>query len=233
MLSLSWPGTTCVLKHCTALGRPNYFGLHGLWPEYKMNCGNVHWSGKDLSDENRRDLPLYWNSMYNSEMGFINHELSKHATCWQPRQADPEASPSQIVRAISHYDLGTLNGKLNAFIQVAITWSKNHDLFRILEENGIFASDEQNVSSWDIVKTFEEHFGVRNSVFLICQKRHGGKNYFSEIRFCLNDNYQVESCGEDFIQKHMQYCGEEVLYPRFPELEEQDQLKKSARVLQD
>ena len=153
------------------MGRQNYFGIHGLWPEYKMNCGDIHWTENDLSEENKIDLMLYWNSMYNSEMGFINHELAKHATCWKPHEADPSQTPSHILKAISKYDLNTNHGKFNAFLQIAISWSKKHNLYEILRTNGIIPKDNEKVSTWSVLAAFDKYFNVQNSAFPICIKK--------------------------------------------------------------
>jgi ribonuclease I len=206
------------LKHCTDLGRTNYFGLHGLWPEYKLGCGHVNWKMNDLSPQNQQDVMMYWNSMYNSEMGFLNHELSKHATCWRPEEANPNMIPGHISSAISQYDITTDYGKFNAFIQMAISWSKQHDLFQVLLRNRISPSESGKVSTWDVLRTFDKYFNVPNSSFPICQKRKGNKVFFGEIRFCLDENYQVKSCGKNYVEKHVHYCGDQMDYPEFPHI---------------
>ena len=219
VMSLSWPGSTCSLKHCETLGKSNYFEIHGLWPENSMNCSRVNWKIKDLSEANKRDIPIYWNWMYNSEMGFINHELSKHGSCWNPHEADLTLAPLCIASVISNADLDSDHGRLNAYLQVPMAWSKHHDLHQVLVQGGIWPG-EDTVSATQVVRVFEDYFGVRGGIFPVCVSKHPKKHYFSEIRFCFDSNYRMVSCGEKTVENHIKSCTERMLYPSFPKLED-------------
>lgn len=221
-MSLSWPGTTCTLKHCTSLGLQNYFEIHGLWPDGEMNCKKVHWEEKDLSPKNQVDIKKYWNWMYSSEMSFINHELEKHGSCWNPSEADLNLAPQSIARLISSSDTSSSHGKLNTYLQVPITWSKENNLFQILSSRGINPSSG-TVSPQKLISAFEDHFGIKNAIFPVCISKKGGKHYFSEIRFCLDKNYQLVSCNPKTVINHINSCTINMLYPEFPTLNQQNQ----------
>ena len=81
-----------------------------------MNCENIQWSEKDLSKTNQIDIPKYWNWMYSSEMGFINHELAKHGSCWDPSEADLTKVPKEISNLISSSEISSSHGKLNTYL---------------------------------------------------------------------------------------------------------------------
>ena len=219
MISLSWPGSTCKLKNCTYMGKTDYFSLHGLWPEYAQDCGQVHFSEADLSPENQKDVPVYWSSMYNSEMWFINHELSKHGSCWKPSRSNPDKCPSAIasvLRSVSKKE--PLKQKLNDFIRLAVAWAKTHDLFEILKNHGMSPSDDDVLDPAAMMRALSQNFGVANAAFPVCRgRRH--EMYLSEVRFCLNDNFQVISCGARIVHNHLQSCGGDVNYPLFPVLD--------------
>ena len=219
VLSLSWPGSTCKLKNCQYLGRKNYFSLHGLWPEYKFECDHIHYKMSDLSPQNQRDVPQYWSSMYNTEMGFINHELSKHGSCWEPERSDPDQCPmaiAQILNTVRPHQ--SQNERLNAFIQVAIAWSKTNDLFTILKDAGMNPSENDVFSPADLMGALSQHFGVDDAAFPVCRgTKH--QRYLSEVRFCLDNNFQIMSCGAKNVQNHIQSCGHGIFYPEFPVLD--------------
>lgn len=225
-MSLSWPGTVCTLKNCSILGKTNYFQIHGLWPNGKMNCGQVKWTKQNLSEKNLEDVPLYWNWMYGTEMGFLDHELNKHGTCWDPSEADLDRAPREIAEIISNSNVSTQKGKLNTYLQIPITWSKVHNLFSILLQKNIRPGDSP-VPTLSVIKAIENHFGVPNGVFPICISHSNFKHYFSEIRFCLDVNYQMVPCGEKVVQNHLRACTENMHYPVFPSLNE---IKKNLSV---
>ena len=156
--------------------------------------------------------------MYNTEMGFINHELGKHGSVWDPQEADLSLAPREIADMISNADLSSSHGKLNAYLQVPITWSKTNDLYSILSSKGV-QTGETPVSTVEVVSTFEEHFGVKNGIFPVCIAKKDNKHYFSEIRFCLDANYQITPCDENVVQSHIRNCSEYLIYPEFPNLE--------------
>lgn len=174
---------------------------------------------KDLSFENQRDVPVYWSSMYNSEMDFINHELSKHGSCWKPERSQIDKCPMAIAQILNTVQAsGLKKDLLNAYIQVAISWSKTHDLFSILKEAGITPSENEAFNPGIMMRALSQHFGVDDAAFPICRgTKH--ERLLSEVRFCLDKNFQIMSCGAKNVQNHIQSCGHEIFYPDFPELD--------------
>jgi len=56
--------------------------IHGLWPEWGMNCGGAKFDIKQLAPI-RNDLNQYWLSCpgHQGNEAFWNHEWTKHGTC--------------------------------------------------------------------------------------------------------------------------------------------------------
>jgi len=216
-LSLSWPGTTCIFNRCNSIGKKDYFDLHGLWPDGSNGRKNLDWTEKDLSPQNQKEVPIYWNWLYSNEMKFINHELGKHGKYWNPNEADLSKAPKEIADVISNADFSTLHNKLNAYLQVAISWSKANDLYSVLKSKGIQPGD-QRVPTLGLVSAFEEHFGVKNCFFPVCKPRKHRKHYISEVRFCLDVNYQMTACDPRNVKNHIRSCTRNVIYPVFPNI---------------
>uniref|UniRef100_A0A4W2FRV8 Ribonuclease T2 n=1 Tax=Bos indicus x Bos taurus TaxID=30522 RepID=A0A4W2FRV8_BOBOX len=79
-----WPATVCqeVARHCK--DPPNYWTIHGLWPDKSEAC-NRSWPFnpheiKDLLP----DMKMYWPDLLhpsNCSLQFWSHEWKKHGTC--------------------------------------------------------------------------------------------------------------------------------------------------------
>ena len=217
VLSLSWPGSTCNLNHCKYLGKKNYFSVHGLWPESKQDCYNVHFKERDFSKQNQKDISLYWSSMYNSEMKFINHELSKHGSCWEPKSSDLSKVVPEFRVILEKLDVNSINNKINGFVEMTMAWSKKYNIKEILEQYGIRPSDNDGFHPVNIVKALESYFGFENAIFPVCRSKNH-LHYFSEIRFCLDNNYRLTTCQENVVKNHINSCGKNMMFPEFPVL---------------
>lgn len=184
-----------------------------------MDCYPVKASESDFSESNREDIPEYWSSMYNSEMWFINHELSKHGSCWDKSRANLDKTPLYISQILQNSS-NTLskNEKLNLFLSLTMSWSKNNDIFTILKNGGVTPSDRDVVNPQNIVDVLDNHFKVQGGIFPICNGRKGNK-FFTEIRFCLDRNYNVTPCGPSVIHNHVSACSKGMKYPEFPNIE--------------
>lgn len=92
----SWAGSKCVFNNCTHFGKKDVFNIHGLWPGTSKNppffCKEMYFEESNYDEYVKKNIYLYWNSMYNPNWGFIHHELSKHGTCWRPDYGDSSMS---------------------------------------------------------------------------------------------------------------------------------------------
>lgn len=99
VLATEWSGSVCKARACNK-GRPvnkNFFNLHGLWPNDSVDfqkspfdCDSSKVVLNNLPLETQNTLNFFWNPLYSTADGFLNHEWSKHGTCWVPAPKDIE-----------------------------------------------------------------------------------------------------------------------------------------------
>lgn len=79
MFATSWAGSKCKFHRCSHYGLENVFNVHGLWPgsgsKSPFNCQEMIFGETNYDDYVRENIYKYWNSLYNNNWGFINHEL--------------------------------------------------------------------------------------------------------------------------------------------------------------
>ena len=230
VLSMSWPGTSCVKNRCVSHNILNHFDIHGLWPQVDPKCqakrgDDVDFTKNDLTPEMNKDIDDYWNYLYNNrhrkdpQFWFINHELSKHGDCWHPQTADLDKAPKPIAEIISKANLQDRDSRLKAYLAVVIAWSKTYDLHSILRQNGVSPS-QRPVPARAFVAALEKQFGAVDGIFPRCyndKKNH--RKMIEEIRFCLDGYYRVTQCdykGDGFVKKNIDYCSDEMYYLPFP-----------------
>ena len=182
-----------------------------------MDCHKINFHAVDLTKQNQHDIPLYWSSMYNSQMWFIDHELSKHGSCWEPKRANLSKVEPELAYVQQNGNLDSPNGILNTFLQLSMAISKKNDIYEILKSFGILPSNNETVEITNIISAIENYFGFDGFVYPVCQAKNHRK-YFSEIRFCLDDNYRKIKCEGKTVQNHINSCAKGVLYPEFPQL---------------
>ncbi|XP_074224122.1 ribosomal protein S6 kinase alpha-2 isoform X11 [Camelus bactrianus] len=80
-----WPTTVCmeVGNSCTA--PPDYWTIHGLWPDKSEECNRSwHFNPEEIKDL-LPDMKMYWpdllHSSRNRSLHFWRHEWEKHGTC--------------------------------------------------------------------------------------------------------------------------------------------------------
>lgn len=89
-----WPGTVCKTNKCTPQYMGNFdsknFNLHGLWPSglesnvcsYPQDCDNTHFSFSNISSSTQNYMNTYWVGLYSNTQTFLDHEWTKHGTCY-------------------------------------------------------------------------------------------------------------------------------------------------------
>lgn len=156
--------------------------------------------------------------MFRAEMKFINYELSKHGSCWHKSVEDINKTPLYI-RKILEKAPENLSRKqrLNLYLEITMGWSKNNDIYSILKKGGLTPSDRDQIDPHTIVAVMDRHFQLEGAIFPVCE---GKRNYklFTEIRFCLDKNYNLIFCGKDVAYNHAQSCRRGLHYPEFPRI---------------
>ena len=106
-LALEWQGTVCKFKDCqqdyTAAGTWN---LHGLWPDadngkHPFFCTNVPLNWDGLSQDLKTLLSQYWSGLYSSQQQFLDHEWTKHGTCWRTDYGTISQMPAPLQQMLT------------------------------------------------------------------------------------------------------------------------------------
>lgn len=223
LLATSWQGTTCKFHHCTHFGSPSIFNLHGLWPSTAGNspeeCTSIDFTEEDLDENLKRNLYNYWNSGYHGNWEFINHEITKHGSCWDPSLGDKSLIDSQIVSTINQYNPEDPHSLINTFLEVVLVVSKELNPYDVLAQKGIVPSDSETYQIDDVLDAVNSHNGTSLGVIPVCLKdKESGDMYLGELRLCLDLNYKPRECEPGVTYSHIKKCRSSVLrYPLFPE----------------
>jgi len=144
-LALEWQGTVCKFKNCgqdyTAAGTWN---LHGLWPDadngqHPFFCTNAPLNWDNLSDDLKKQLSLYWSGLYSSQQQFLDHEWTKHGTCWRTDYGTISMMPNQLQQLLTTIRTHSQNSA--DFLNFVVTLSKQvYRVYDLLSQNGISPS---------------------------------------------------------------------------------------------
>jgi len=209
-----WSGTICYETSCNydGLGQ-NQWNQHGLWPNqwktYNIpGCSHESWDVSKFSAPEKAEVVSFWDGMYNSNEGFWSHEWSKHGTCWDPKKGDISKMPAALQSHIQTARTEQANGgnlQVDYFHTVFLT-QKPLDFFAVLS-NAKIVPDADNTYSFDSIKSaLQKGFGITH-MDLICKKKDG-QSLLSEVRLCVDLNYNVMDCPTESRQ-----CADDVLYP--------------------
>jgi len=206
----------------------SHFNLHGLWPnamkkeDQPFECDDsqkFHYD--DFSESLRDQLELKWNGLYNPTKSFLDHEWSKHGTCWNPDDEIRTPTSSLIARLLTQ----TNEPKARIDIQTAYVKRSLHladhvNIHKILKSNGIVPREE-TYPLIDVRKAVQEEFGIKNLVIRCATvKDSEGKKLklLLEVRVCLGLDYRVEDCPTHLLAQND--CGKDekikVFYQPFP-----------------
>ncbi|KAL4486114.1 hypothetical protein ABPG72_012167 [Tetrahymena utriculariae] len=158
-----WPGTVCKVNKCTPQDMGNFdsknFNLHGLWPSglesnqcsYPQDCGNTHFSFSNISQPTKTYMNTYWVGLYSSTQTFLDHEWTKHGTCYGNDQ--------------------------NQYFTVATDLHKKYNPISALAAKNIVPSDSKSYTVQQVQSALESGFG--GPVFLQCKKVNGQQMLFA------------------------------------------------------
>lgn len=207
VLATSWPKTTCAMKTCNPnLNLPgNVFNLHGLWPtdlstdQSPSDCASDRLNLRSLSADVQRLVATYWNSLYGSMEGFVNHEWTKHGTCMNFMQANLASVPGNLISVvqigINAFNQANSIARQESYIRMSVALSQTYNIYNALASKGIIPGNKlYNVS--DIQNAIRSYFGVSN-INVYCGRTNDGTQNISEVRICLNNDFKVVSCPKD------------------------------------
>lgn len=198
--ALEWSGTVCKFHKCDFdRSYAKTFNLHGLWPSrnnghHPFYCSQTKFDFSSLSNSLRSNLNLYWSGLYSSQQEFLDHEWSKHGTCWNKNYGDlsrvPEGIDSWLTVARSHSNQVPAD-----FLNTAVMLSKKvYNIYDALHKYEIEPSDEKTYAREQISKAFKLAYGVE--VQINCLRDESGNSYFSDVLLCLDKNFLPINCKE-------------------------------------
>jgi len=221
VIATEWAGSICRIKNCNR-GRPvnkNFFNIHGLWPNVladfrksPFDCKNTKVTINTFPMDLQSSLNYYWNPMYSTADGFMNHEWSKHGTCWDPEPINYEDVPSDLKKVVKDSQGSMDDDKTHqiSYFKTTIAVAQKYNVFAALAAYGIVPNTERYLHKAEILAAITDYFKI--SKFQIkCEKsQQSNVSYLFEVRLCLDKNYNPMDC------KDLRYeCPEQIIYPDY------------------
>lgn len=184
-LALQWPATYCRNTHkcckqsgcCRESGPPQYFTIHGLWPDYNDGswpscCSKSNFDMHEISTL-RNELDKYWPTLscgspstcHGHKGSFWAHEWEKHGTC---------ASP------VTHDEYNYFLTTLNLYFKYNVT--------EVLSEAGYTPSNSEKYPLGGIVTAIENAF--HQSPTIQCSG-----DAIGEIHLCFYKDFKPRDCA--------------------------------------
>ena len=220
VVATEWSGSVCQIKKCNA-GRPantNFFNIHGLWPNVKddfsktpFDCKNTTVTIPSLPMDVQTALNYYWNPLYSDAAGFLNHEWSKHGTCWNPAPIDFEKVPNDLKKVVAQGQ-GSMSDDFNHqinYIRTTVAVAQKYNVFAALANEGILPNTLKVVHKDEFLRAMLSSMKV-SKFEVICQHNANGVSLLYEIRVCLDKNYNPVDC-----QTLKYNCPEQWVYPDY------------------
>jgi len=163
--ALEWPSSVCQFKNCMEdHTKEDTWNLHGLWPN-SINGHHTFFCTKSPTDWDQlpsslvSELDLYWSGLYSSMKKFMDHEWTKHGTCWRTDYGDlekmPEASSTILKRVRNDSEQ-----KSSDFFEFVVSLSKEvYNIYDILKESNIIPDQSKTYSLEDINSSLQQGFG--------------------------------------------------------------------------
>jgi len=218
VIELQWAGSVCALSMCseeyTKGALSNVFNLHGLWPGDQANapenCPGKSLNISTLPDELQGKLLEYWSGLNGTQQAFLNHEWTKHGTCWNPFLGNIEKMPQQvrkIVRSGRNYGASSLISPIY-FLDLAVSLASELNPWKVLKQAGIEPS--QTLYSRDSILEALSKAYLVTSYSLICTQDENGHSLLKGIRLTLDINLQPM---EDELYHNANGCEDMLYYP--------------------
>ena len=200
--ALEWAGTVCKFKNCVEdHSAAATWNLHGLWPnanngQHPFMCTNVPTDWDNLPQNLVSTLGLYWSGLYSSQQTFLDHEWTKHGTCWRTDYGNITAMPSSVQSLAQ----SARNNKQNSadYFRLVVALSKNvYRIYEILVSGGITPSNTDKYTYAQIKAAMDKGFGGgKVTKFKVnCQLDESGLPYLSDVLICVDKNYNPQDCA--------------------------------------
>lgn len=172
-----WPATVCMEAANDCHNPPDYWTIHGLWPDRAEACNRSwHFNFEEIKGL-LPDLKLYWPDVLHSSNSsqFWKHEWDKHGTC---------AAQLDILNSERKY----FGASLDLF--------KTLDLNSMLRKLGIVPSVNYYQVA-DIEDALASVYGVLPKIQCLPSKQQGeAVQTVGQIELCLTKDLHLRNCTE-------------------------------------
>ncbi|XP_069090590.1 ribonuclease T2 [Pleurodeles waltl] len=182
VLTHHWPVSVCKMDDVTCESPPNYWTLHGLWPDKAEMCNNSWHFNKAEIEDLLPDMNKFWpDVLHPNQSQLWKHEWQKHGTC----AASLSCLDSQ------HKYFGT-----------SLELYKKTDLNSFLEKSGIVPSTKYYRIA-DIRNAVHQVYGVIPKIQCFPLPEQEDTQVLTQIEICFTKELQPRNCsgpGEDALQ---------------------------------
>jgi len=219
--NLEWAPNVCQEHDCNigpVPSTPTIFNIHGLWPTDETNKGPNFCKGEKIKfDYSKIDktvqsnLIKFWNSLYNPQSSFIEHELEKHSTCWNPELGDISKMPAEIQPLVqaARDSKGDQYIIANNYLKIGMEMSQSYNLYSILGAEKIYPEPTGNYQVNYLSFALSSGLKVKN--FKVeCTRDEHGRQLLDNIQICFDLNFNLQECP--FTQEVSCNYGETFMY---------------------
>ncbi|XP_063773666.1 ribonuclease T2 [Pseudophryne corroboree] len=174
ILTHHWPVTVCKLAEVKCKNLPNYWTLHGLWPDKSQMCNNSWPFDCSEIQDILPEMNKCWPDLFHQNHSvFWKHEWQKHGTC-----------------AAS---LPCLNSQHNYFSKGLEMYS-NVDLNSVLVKSGIKPSNTYQMK--EIEDAIVNVYGVVPKIQCLPPQQGGDPQILGQIEICFSKDFKLINCTE-------------------------------------
>ncbi|KAM4772655.1 ribonuclease T2-like [Rhinophrynus dorsalis] len=175
ILTHHWPVTVCKMEqaHCESL--PDYWTLHGLWPDKAQMCNHSWPFDYSQIQDILSEMNQYWpDLLHPNKTQFWKHEWQKHGTC----AASLECLNSQ-----------------HKYFSKGLDLYKQVDLNSALEKSGIIPSTTYYQMT-EIHNAILNIYGVVGKIQCLPPQEGETAQTLAQIEICFTKELQIRNCTE-------------------------------------
>jgi len=210
-----WPGTVCKQKVCNMMAgiKGSFWNIHGLWPDkddgnHPFFCTNEPLNFAGFNSQIKTDIAAYWSGLYSSDEEFLNHEWTKHGTCWDPSQGDATKMPETIVTIVDEARSNHNSPMSPIFIELVMMVGEKYNHYATLEKNDFVPNDDTPYKFEDIKAALDSEYG-EHTYSVNCVRDEHGRMLLSDITICLDKSYNPKHC----LAREKASCDDMIYYP--------------------
>lgn len=214
LLATEWQGSVCLFKACSEdTSADGVFNLHGLWPnanngKHPFSCSRTKLGLTSFPSDLKSTLKNYWSGLFSSQEDFLNHEWSKHGTCWRSDLGNIASMPAEVRTNVQNARSSSAQNPQH-YMRIATTLSsKTYNLYSVLEKGGITPKDNASYQLDNVYSVISDRLGVDNFE-IVCQSDEAGRSFLYEFRVCMTHEMKPMNCKS----RKTSSCKGYVFYP--------------------